>query len=310
MPTYGFKLPNCGGMMARPEWATPETILRLAGRAADLGFHSVWLHDHFVAPKEYDHLPQVPALDPLTVMSYLTAAVPGITVGTAALVLPLRDPVALAKQMVTLSEFAPGRVVFGLGAGQYESEFEAFGSDAFGKRGKVVEESLSLIGTLLSQDRVTFDGEFRRLRDARIQPLPSSRPPVWVAGNAPPAIRRAARLGDGWICAARSEDEVAESVRLVRATRQKAGGGPFTVALSTTVVRGERGGRSGPKLHEHRRTISGDAVTVAATMDRYAAAGVDHVILTFSTDTVDALVEDMEWFAENVVGATAGRPAA
>ncbi|BCB89906.1 LLM class flavin-dependent oxidoreductase [Phytohabitans suffuscus] len=309
MPTFGFKLPNCGGMMARPEWTTPANILRLARRAAELGFDSVWLHDHYVAPREYDHLPLVPALDPLTVMSYVTAAVPGITVGTAALVLPLREPVALAKQMVTVSEFAPGRVVFGVGAGQYESEFEAFGSTAFGRRGKVVEESLTLIGRLMSEDRITFDGEFRQLRDARIQPLPATRPPIWVAGNAPPAIRRAARHGDGWICAARAEPEVAELVRLARTSREKAGGGPFTVALSTTVARAERGGRSGPKLHEHKHNITGDAAAVAAAIDRYAEAGVDHVILTFATDTLDALVEDMQWFAENVVGVTAGRAA-
>jgi alkanesulfonate monooxygenase SsuD/methylene tetrahydromethanopterin reductase-like flavin-dependent oxidoreductase (luciferase family) len=304
MPTYGFKLPNCGGMMAQPDWATPETIMRLARRAADLGYHSVWLHDHFVAPKEYDHLPEVPALDPLTVMSQVTAVVPDITVGTAALVLPLREPVALAKQMVTLSAFAPGRVIFGLGAGQYESEFEAFGSDTFGKRGKVVEESLVLIGKLMAEDRVTFDGQFRQLRAARFEPRPVSRPPIWVAGNAAPAVRRAARLGDGLIIAARSEEEVVESVRFARQARDTAGGGAFPIALSTTVVRAERGGRGGPKLHEHKRNIAGTAAEVAAAMGRYAAAGVDHVILTFSTDTVDALVEDMEWFAENVAATT------
>jgi probable F420-dependent oxidoreductase len=310
-PTFGLKLPNCGGMMCPPEWATPETILRLATRAAELDLHSVWLHDHFLVPTEFAHLPHAPGFDPLTVMGYLAASTQTIKIGTAALVLPLHEPVLLAKRMMTLESFAPGRTIFGVGAGQYESEFDAFGSDIFSKRGRVTEEYLNIVRALVSDGPVSFDGEFRRLRDARFEPRSGAigRPPVWVAGKAPVAIRRAARLGQGWICVNMPPEDVRHGADLIAETRAAdtaSADGEFTIAMSTTISRQSAGtARQDRKLHEHKTSFSGDATGVAETIGRYVAAGVDHFIVTFATETVEALLEDLEWFVREVVPVTA-----
>ena len=101
-PHIGFKLPNCGGVMCNVEWATPANVVRLAGMARDLGYDSVWLHDHTVTPRELQHLDEPPFYEPLVVMAAIAGQVPDIVVGVATLILPFRDPVLLTKQMLYL----------------------------------------------------------------------------------------------------------------------------------------------------------------------------------------------------------------
>jgi alkanesulfonate monooxygenase SsuD/methylene tetrahydromethanopterin reductase-like flavin-dependent oxidoreductase (luciferase family) len=225
------------------------------------------------------------------------------------MILPLNEPVSLARRMMTMQAFAPGRAIFGVGAGQYESEFSAFGSDLFRKRGKVTEEYLTLIRALHEGGTVTVPGEFRSVTDGVFHPGAQTvgRAPIWVAGNAPAAVRRAGRLGDGWICAARPLEDVRAGVQMVHEVVAGAGRDPdadFTVALSTTLVRVAPGRR--PRdggLHEHSRNISGGADEIADTLSGFAQAGVDHVILTFAVDELTDLKHDLEWFATAVAPA-------
>ena len=305
--SFGLKLPNCAGMMCPPEWARPDTIVDLARRAQRSGYSSAWLHEHLLMPAEYEHLGNAHLYDPSVVMATVLASVPDIVVGTAAVVLPLSEPVSLARRMMTMQSFHPGRAVFGLGAGQYASEFAAFGTDLFDKRGRVMEEYLRLIDDLVDSGMVTFDGEFRSLAGARFHPTAAAvgRPPIWIAGNAAPAIRRAARFGDGWISVAKSPEELGECVAMLKehlGSGRRDAGRPFHVAMSTTVVREDAGRAARAGLHEHRRVVRGDAAEICADLAAYADAGVDTFILTFGANALEEVHEDLEWFASEVVG--------
>jgi alkanesulfonate monooxygenase SsuD/methylene tetrahydromethanopterin reductase-like flavin-dependent oxidoreductase (luciferase family) len=304
--SFGFKLPNCGGVLCQPDWATPERMHDLARRADGAGFDSVWLHDHLVTPRELRHLGAPRFYEPLITMATLAGAFPGLRVGVATVVLPLRDPVLLAKQIGTLDGFFPGRFMFGLGAGRYESEYEAVGSDLFAKRGRVSKEWLEIIRGLLTEDELTYEGEYRRLDGASMYPQQSGpmRSVVWYAGNSPVAARRAATLSDGWIAASVSPEQFRGLAAEVSAAREAAGtlSQPFSVAVSATIERPtDRTAESESSLHVHASTISGSADEVSRQLNEFIDEGVTHFLLSFRADEIGRLQDDMEWFSTEVM---------
>jgi alkanesulfonate monooxygenase SsuD/methylene tetrahydromethanopterin reductase-like flavin-dependent oxidoreductase (luciferase family) len=290
-----------------PEWAEPDTILDLANHAQANGFDSVWFHDHLVTPAELRHLsPRF--YEPLVTMGAVAAMLPEIRVGVATIILPLRDPVLLAKQVGTLASFYPGRVFVGLGAGRYASEFDALGLDIFEQRGPTSAEALEIMQRLLTDPVVDYVGRNRTLRQVSMNPQPSPRPILLYAGNAPVAARRAARLADGWIGASMPLNDLKAMVELLAEERAKLGrDDPFTIACSATVV---REGDSAPdsasdgdeRLHLHAETLSGDAVRLAGLLDAYVEAGVHAFQLSFRASTLDELRDTVQWFGTEVRG--------
>ncbi len=306
--SWGLKLPNCGGVLCPPEWARPETIHALAGEAEDVGFDAVWLHDHLVTPAELRHLGSPSFYEPLITMASIAAARPGLTVGVATIVLPLRDPVLLAKQVATLAGFFPGRLLIGLGAGRYASEFEALGLDHFERRGSVSAEHLEILRAFLTKDEVNHEGATRNLRGASMHPQPAPRPPLLYAGNSPVGARRAARLADGWIGASMPASAVRETVESMRATREEMGlTEPFVIACSATIVRedapatAESRGSDKEELHLHASALTGDAESIAGQLAEYVGAGVTHFQISLRASTLDELRDHMAWFTSEVV---------
>jgi alkanesulfonate monooxygenase SsuD/methylene tetrahydromethanopterin reductase-like flavin-dependent oxidoreductase (luciferase family) len=304
----GFKLPNCGGVLCRPEWAEPRTIHDLAGRADSLGFDSVWLHDHLVTPRELRDLGPLRFYEPLITMATLAQAFPRLSIGVATVVLPLRDPVLLAKQIGTLDGYFPGRFMFGLGAGRYESEFQSVGLDLFARRGRVSKEYLEIIHGLLTEDSVTYRGEYRQLSDASMYPQPSDVAPssVWYAGNSPVAAARAGRYADGWIGASITVAEVEDLLEPMLAAREAEGldRSNFALAVSATIERPRAPDptRSDDQpLHLHASTISGSADEIAEQLNGYVRVGVTHFLLSLRADEIERLHDDMEWFSAEVV---------
>jgi alkanesulfonate monooxygenase SsuD/methylene tetrahydromethanopterin reductase-like flavin-dependent oxidoreductase (luciferase family) len=300
-PHIGFKLPNCGGVMCEVAWANPNTILELAGLASELRFDSVWLHDHTVTPRELQHLDQPPFYEPLVVMAALASQIGDIEIGVATLILPFRDPVILTKQIITLERFFPRRFIFGLGLGQYESEFESFGVDTYRSRGKVANEYLEIMKALMDGGGASVSGAFRSVRDAHMFPKGSfpTEPPIWIGGNSAPAMQRAARYGRGWIFSgalapgnAREQlDTLAEAPR------------PFDVVLTATVARQDglsADGEDGHHIHQHSSVMAGSADEVARQIGDYVAAGVTYFLLTFRSSDLAAVESQMRWFATEV----------
>jgi len=153
-------------------------IRRFAARAEDLGFASLFVTDHLLAaPRFY----RVSWADPLMTLSHAAAVTSRILLGTSVLVLPTRNPVVLAKEIATLQHLSDGRLIYGVGTGWYEKEFEATGG-ARQQRGRRTDEVLNASMQLLSGAHQTFHGRYYDFEDITVEPL-TQVPPVWVAGG-------------------------------------------------------------------------------------------------------------------------------
>ena len=173
-----------------------------------LGFDSVFITDHVVAAK---HFYEVSWLDSLTTLAFVAAVTERVRLGTSILILPLRNPVILAKQIATLDYLSQGRYIVGGGVGWYGPEFEAVGTHK-SERGRRSDEVLDALRGLLTQERFSYDGQFYRFQDVTIDPRPTRMPEVWIGGGSQLANEKSpeapqfaqtvmARIArsDGWI---------------------------------------------------------------------------------------------------------------
>ena len=202
---YGVILPNLGAL------AHPHILTSLAHRAEELGFDGVFVSDHVILPttpgSRYPYRsdgtfplrPDENILEPVTTLSYLAAITTRVHLGFSVLVLPYRHPVLNAKMLGNLDVFSGGRLIVGVGVGWMEEEFVALGAD-YAHRGQVTDEHIMLMHNLWSRDEPEFAGEHYQLSGMTMYPKTHQRPhpPIWTGGISPSALRRAARLGDGW----------------------------------------------------------------------------------------------------------------
>jgi alkanesulfonate monooxygenase SsuD/methylene tetrahydromethanopterin reductase-like flavin-dependent oxidoreductase (luciferase family) len=165
-------------------------------------------------------------VDGLTTVAAFAGLHPSIGLYVGVYQLPLRHPVAVARQVSTLAHLAPGRLTFGVGvAGEDPHEVESCGVD-MRTRGRRATESLLVLRRLLAGESVTLDGEFFRLEDTRVLPAPNPPVPLIVGGRSDAALRRAATLGDGWTAVFTSARRYAESIERIAEHADRAGRGP------------------------------------------------------------------------------------
>ncbi|MEU8223063.1 TIGR03619 family F420-dependent LLM class oxidoreductase [Kribbella sp. NPDC048915] len=164
----------------------PERLVELASAAEELGYGTAWLPDHLLPPGEFGST-YGGVYEPLVTIGYLAARTHRIRFGTSVLVLPLRNPYAVAKQAATLHRLSGERIVLGVGAGWAKEEFAAVDAD-FEQRGRRTDESLGIIRDL-------FEG---RDRGGVFEPRLRAPLPIMIGGTTGPALRRAARYGDEW----------------------------------------------------------------------------------------------------------------
>lgn len=297
----GVTLPNYGPL------ASAANLSRLAQRAEALGFDSVWVADHLVAPCEVasiypfdrrrDPTPAemdglVNFYEPLITLAYLAAATRRVRLGISVFIVPYRNPVVTAKLIATLDALSGGRVIFGAGVGWLREEFRAVGADPR-VRGRVTDEYLEVCRRLWRDDVASFEGAHYHLPPVRSGPKPVQRPwpPIWIGGNSDAALVRAARLGDGLQLIDVSPEEIAPIAsrladRLHEAGRPRAG---FTVSL-------RKGIRVGTDLHGAPRALYGTVQKVRDDRDAYARAGVDYLVVSprqaKSVDQLEAALEE------------------
>jgi probable F420-dependent oxidoreductase len=185
--------------------AHPAAIRDYAQTVEGLGYDYFELYDHVLGANPerpggwngpYTH--REAFHEPFVLFGYLAALTRRLEFVTGILILPQRQTALVAKQAAQVSLLAGGRLRLGVGIGWNAVEYEALGED-FQVRGKRIEEQVQLLRALWSQPLVTFEGTFDRIPDAGINPLPPVPIPVWFGGDADVVLRRAARLGDGWI---------------------------------------------------------------------------------------------------------------
>jgi len=191
--TAGIHLPQAGPA------ASAESLTQVAELAESLGFSDVWVSDHLVIPSNAKYPPSAYIYEPLAVMAWVAAKTTRIGIGTTVLVLPMRNPVVVAKSLASIDKLSGGRVIFGTAAGWLKEEFDALGIP-FEERGPRTDEALEIIQMLWTDDHITasFPVHGAEFEDIRAKPQPEEKIPIWIGGHADIALKRACRVGDGW----------------------------------------------------------------------------------------------------------------
>ena len=247
----GIHLPHIG------QKAGPDAIRRAAIQAEELGFADVWVSEHIIVPKDRAYPPSAIFWDPILTLTWATACTRRVGLGTSVLVLPMRHPLPLAKELATLQNLSEGRLILGAGVGWLEDEFEALGVP-FRERGRRMDEGIAMMRAVWTDDPVSFEAKYipAIIDDMRILPKPEKPIPIWIGGTSEPALRRAARL-DGWHGSRCTPEQATPFVSRLRAERPEP---EFAISL-----------RHG--------WDSRDDGALRARLDGYAAVGVGHVLV-------------------------------
>jgi len=255
----GIHLPHIGRK------AAPEAIRRAAIQAEELGFADAWSSEHIIIPKGAPYPPSAIFYDPVLTLTWAAAHTKRIGLGTSVLVLPMRHPLPLAKELATLQNLSEGRLILGAGVGWMAAEFAALGVP-FRERGGRMDEGIAMTLAMWGEDPVSFSARHipAVIEEMRMLPQPVKPIPIWIGGSSEAALARALRL-DGWH-GSRLSPEAA--VPIVRRLREKRPDPEFTISL--------------------RSSWDGkDDAALGARLAAYAAAGVDHVLVEPAEREID-----------------------
>jgi probable F420-dependent oxidoreductase len=215
---------------------TFDLLQSVAAESEARGISTLWVGEHVVLFEEYQssypyaadgRIPAPPGsglLEPMVTLSYLAACTRTVRLGTAMLLLPQRNPVYVAKEVSSLDWLSGGRVDLGIGVGWLKEEFDAL-NVPWERRGARTDEYLEVLRTLWCDDTSSYDGELYQLPACEMFPKPVQQPhpPIHVGGETTAALRRVARLGQGWHTFNRSPAELAEGLQQLDSLLDDAG---------------------------------------------------------------------------------------
>jgi probable F420-dependent oxidoreductase len=280
------------GLPETLEGDDPRGIVAFATRAEALGFTGLWALDSAVGGPTS----RSPVLDASQLLAYAAAVTRHVRLGIAVIVMNRRQPVLLAKELASLDRLTGGRLTVGVGLGAPADERVGalgFPTDRAVRR---LVEGVGVMRALWAADEASYDGELWRFSRARVEPKPVQRPgpPVWFGAGREPALRRAARIADGWIGAGSSSaDDFVRQVPIVREALEEAGRDtarfPVAKRVYLAVEDDERVARERmaavldtmygwPGLAD-RCAVCGPAERVAETIRRIADAGAEEILL-------------------------------
>jgi probable F420-dependent oxidoreductase len=231
-------------------------------RAEELGFHGGWTQEQTLG--------SAPSLAPLAALAYAAACTERLRLGCAVFVTPLHTPVQLAKAIATVDQLSHGRLEVGVGTGGRARPFAAFGVDPSALVTRF-NEGIALMKACWTEREIDFHGRFWQLGGARMEPKPAQKPypPLWVGGNHPDALARAARIGDGFFGAgSQSTAQFAEQVPVVRRALDELGRDPASFRIAKRVY-----------LHVDDDPARGRETLEAALRRHYGRGGWSDVIL-------------------------------
>jgi len=253
----GVILPNYG------DETTPDGVARVAEAAEEGGLDSVWATEHvLVGPEGADAFGRV--LAPLPTLAWLAARTSRVGLGSSVLILPLHNPVHVAKEAATIHELSGGRLRLGVGIGWHEDEFRFLG-ESFADRSRRTNEAIRLIRALWAGES-SFTGRYWSFEGAAFAPLPDPPPELWVGGRSDRALRRAREHGAVWHPTRIEPDEL------------------------------RRAKESWPDGRIVPRTGGADADDVARQVEAFREAGADGAVVSFGTEP-DRAVESLRRFA-------------
>ena len=281
------------GVNANPE---AEDYIRVAQKAEECGYHSLWLGDHIVIPEKIEAAypysadgaagfpRRAPFPDPFVLLGGLALATSRILLGTSVIVIPYRNPLAVAKAVTTVDLLSHGRFQFGVGVGWLKEEFDALGED-FARRARQTREYLHIMKTTWQAEPASFSGEFLKFSDIHNMPLPVQKPhpPIIFGGESLPALKRVADLGDGWQPGTASLKVLSKSVPQLQALMAERGRDYAGLSVSALSA-------AGPLLRKPE------------VIPQLSELGVQELILFMTTADTQKTLTAIEDFAEKMMG--------
>ena len=305
------------GIYSRAQEASPDNLVLVAQRAEEMGFDMVCVGDHIAIPHSYTSPYPYSAtgdftkggsadwmMEHLTVLAFLAAKTRRIRLAPSVMVLPHRNPLVAAKVLATLDVLSKGRLAVGVGVGWLKEEFEAVELPPFEERGAVSSEYLRAFKELWTKDNPSFQGRYCSFSDIRFEPKPAQKPhpPIWVGGESPGAMRRAAALGDAWHPIGSNPRYPLKTPEQLKAAMDRlahyaveAGRDPSQIELAY-------------RVHEYRltneghlRPFVGNADHIAEDIRAFAAVGAKHLVFSFLGDNAGETLTLMDQFAREIM---------
>jgi len=298
---WGLQLPVAAQstVFAQPWEAAAGTgeILRVAQTCDRVGCFYVAVCDHVCVPRAKAPAMSTVWYDAVATLGFLAAATSRVRLLSYVWIAPYRHPLQTAKAFLTLDALSGGRVILGVGAGHLEGEFETLGVD-FTRRGKLLDEAIDVVTKAFLDEYPEHDGATWCVHDVGLRPRPVQRPrpPIWVGGSTPAALRRAAARGDGWLPQGTFREHLPGQIATIRAHRRKLRGDePIEIgANSPWLYLGRPGFDAGPNA------LTGGAEPIAASLRELKALGVSHCGVRFRTRSCEELCDQIEAFATEV----------
>jgi probable F420-dependent oxidoreductase len=290
-------LPGVRYSIGLPQTLPASDVTRFARRAEELGFTGVWTMDSVIGGATGHN----DTVDGLHLLSYVSAVTESIGLGIAVIVLPLRNPLLLARELASIDRLSGGRLTVGVGLGMGDEERAARLGFPSGRPVRRLVENVEILRAAWTQPKASFDGELYRFADLPLEPKPTQQPhpPIWIGARTERALRRAVRIGDGWIGSGSSSvDDFIAQAATVRDAIAASGRDPaaFPIAKRVYVAVGD-----GKQLQEgldamytwpglgERVAVTGSPDQITAQLTRMREAGAQELLLHPLHDHFDQL---------------------
>lgn len=307
---FGFYLPTRGPLATRPQ------IKAMLATAEAAGFNSVMVADHIILPTKIDSaypytvrgnfLSQGECMEQLTLMAFVAAATEKLRIVSSVMIAPHRNPILTAKSLATTDVLSEGRVTVGIGVGWMAEEFAALDAPDFKARGKSTDEFVEIWKKLWTGVPVSHDGVHYSFDEVICEPRPIQRPhpPIWIGGHSGPALRRVAKLGDGWhpvgatAASPLPPSEMREKLSRLKELTEAEGRDFNALTISYKAPFYDDGK---PPEGETRRLFTGGKQAALDDIAEMAALGVHELVFDFRGADLNASLAAMTNFAETVM---------
>lgn len=260
---FGIFIPNYG------KFASKKTIDLVATNAEKMEFDSIWVSDHIIISKKLANL-FGSIYEAVSTLAYLAGKVENIILGTSIVVLPIRDPTLFAKQIATIDQFTDNEIYLGLGVGWHKEEFDYLKRD-FINRGKIMDDNIIQLKNLFSSSNIKDE----KNEEYFFSPIPKRKggPPILIGGNSDKAVKRAAKLADGWHPYRLTSKEIERKLKILQ---------KYSIHKKATIPRINLSFKAGEKVN-----ISGKDATFRQLIEEFEALsnlGINHIVVDFPVE--------------------------
>ena len=271
-----------------------DNQLKIAIKAEQLGFKSVWASDHIIIPQEWKGRFSDIFPDPFIMLTAISQNTSKITLGTSAIILPYRNPIIVAKMLSTLDNLCNGRLICTVAPGWMKEEFDILGVPYEGRIPKT-EEFIKILKNLWSENPDPFEGEFYTFKNVSFQPKPmQDKLQIWMGGNADGAIQRAVDYADGWQPIWFSPEELKNKILFLEkyADEKKVNINKeiYNISLRNRIlITGDKDNGNNPDT-----ALIGQKNEVFDKILAYKDLRIKEVVLDFISPNIDEILETME----------------